>query len=91
MQKTYFEGVEFVVIDKVDEYYIDALNKNNIQYKERDININKSFVSNMLIIKLGKHYMLMNVVIQKLMVFIVKHLCLSINSLIMTYINLITH
>ena len=35
MQKTYFEGVEFVVIDKVDEYYIDALNKNNIQYKER--------------------------------------------------------
>ena len=45
MQKTYFEGVEFVVIDKVDEYYIDALNKNNIQYKERDININKSFVS----------------------------------------------
>ena len=34
MQKTYFEGVEFVVIDKVDEYYIDALNKNNIQYKE---------------------------------------------------------
>lgn len=45
MQKTYFKGIELIVIDKVDGYYTDALNEINIEYKERDIDINRLPVS----------------------------------------------